>query len=191
MKKGVSRLLVFLVLAWCTGQPAVASETGYTLNPGDVVVISVWKEEGLDREVLVLPDGTITFPLAGTIKASGLTANELQGELVKRIQAYIADPVVTVSVKAILGNKFFVVGQVNNPGEFVVGHFTSVMQLLAMAGGLTPYASEDDIVIIRHQNGKAESLPFRYSDVARGKALETDLILKPGDVVVVPTKGLF
>ena len=191
MKKGVSRLLVFVVLSWCFGLPAVASETGYTLNPGDVVVISVWKEEGLDREVLVLPDGTITFPLAGTIQASGLTANELQGEIVKRIKAYIADPVVTVSVKAILGNKFFVVGQVNNPGEFVVGHYTSVMQLLAMAGGLTPYASEDDILIIRHQNDKAESLPFQYSDVARGKALETDLILKPGDVVVVPTKGLF
>ncbi len=98
---------------------------------------------------------------------------------------------VTVSVKAILGNKFFVVGQVNNPGEFVVGHYTSVMQLLSMAGGLTPYASEDDILIIRHENDKAERLTFRYGDVKRGKALETDLILKPGDVVVVPTKGLF
>ena len=141
--------------------------------------------------MLVLPDGTITFPLAGTVKASGLTANELQGELVERIKAYIADPVVTVSVKAILGNKFFVVGQVNKPGEFVVGHYTSVMQLLSMAGGLTPYASEDDIVIIRHRNDQAESLPFQYSDVMRGKALETDLILEPGDVVVVPTKGLF
>ncbi len=191
MKKGVSKLLVFLVLALCVSQPAVASESGYTLNPGDVVEISVWKEEGLIREVLVLPDGTITFPLAGTVKASGLTANELQGELVERIKAYIADPVVTVSVKAILGNKFFVVGQVNNPGEFVVGHYTSVMQLLSMAGGLTPYASEDDILIIRHRNEKAERLPFRYGDVKRGKALETDLILKPGDVVVVPTKGLF
>ena len=191
MKKGVSAVLVSLLLCWCTGLPAGAAEHGYTLNPGDVIVISVWKEEGLDREVLVLPDGTITFPLAGTISASGLTADELQGELVERIKAYIADPVVTVSVKAILGNKFFVVGQVNNPGEFVVGHYTSVMQLLSMAGGLTPYASEDDILIIRHQNGEAQRLSFRYGDVKRGKALETDLILKPGDVVVVPTKGLF
>ncbi len=191
MKKAVSTILFSLVLFWCTGLSAAPSEHGYTLNPGDVIVISVWKEEGLDREVLVLPDGTITFPLAGTVMASGLTADELQGELVKRIKAYIADPVVTVSVKAILGNKFFVVGQVNNPGEFVVGHYTSVMQLLSMAGGLTPYASEDDILIIRHENDKAERLTFRYGDVKRGKALETDLILKPGDVVVVPTKGLF
>ena len=191
MKKGVSAVLVSLLLCLSIGLPAGAAEHGYTLNPGDVIVISVWKEEGLDREVLVLPDGTITFPLAGTILASGLTADELQGELVERIKAYIADPVVTVSVKAILGNKFFVVGQVNKPGEFVVGHYTSVMQLLSMAGGLTPYASEDDILIIRHENGKAERLAFRYGDVKRGKALETDLILKPGDVVVVPTKGLF
>jgi polysaccharide export outer membrane protein len=170
------------------GRPVVslAQDDVYRLNPGDVLNISVWKEEEMTRPVAVLPDGTISFPLAGHLKAAGLTAAQVQAELVKRIKKYIAEPVITVSVEQVAGNIVFVIGQVNNPGQFPIVRPTDVMQALSIAGGLTPFGDEDDIMILRRENGRQVSLPFDYSDVKRGKNLELNIVLKSGDVVVVP-----
>ncbi len=170
---------------------AAAVEPDYVLNPGDVLQVTVWKEEGMDREVLVLPDGSISFPLAGTLQARGKTPAQLQSEIATRLQKYIPDASVSVSVKAALGNIVDVIGQVNKPGELVIGHRITVMQALSMAGGLTPYASEGKILILRMANGKETAIPFPYDDVKRGQSLDKDIVLSPGDVVLVPSAGLF
>jgi len=170
---------------------AKADGDNYTLNPGDVLQVSVWKEDGLDREVLVLPDGSVTFPLAGTVQAKGLTASQLEAEIKKRLVSYIPDASVSVSVKAPLGNVVSVIGQVAKPGELVIGHRTSVMQALSMAGGLTPFASSGNIIILHREGGQETSKPFPYDDVIRGRELAQDIFLTPGDVIVVPNASLF
>ena len=180
-------LLVLIPVALLLGTvPGRSQEYEYRLNSGDVLEVSVWKEAELTREVLVLPDGTISFPLAGHLRASGFTVREVQAELVKRIQKYIPEPVVTVTVAGLGGNKIFVIGQVNRPGVFDVIRPTDVMQALSLAGGLTPFGDEDDIKILRREGGQQKALPFDYSDVKRGNNLGLNVVLRPGDVVVVP-----
>lgn len=181
--------LAFLLL----GNPAAQAEdvAPFTLRPGDVLQITVWKEEGMDQETVVLPDGTITFPLIGTIKAQNRTPADLQLDIKIGLSRMIPDAAVTVIVKAPLGHTVSVMGQVAKPGNFVMGQKISVMQALSQAGGLTPYADENDIIILRMTGGEKESIPFPYDDVSRGRALEKDITLQPGDVIFVPTAGLF
>jgi polysaccharide export outer membrane protein len=166
--------------------PSKGGSPEYQIGPEDVLTISVWKEPDLQKEVLVRPDGGISFPLAGDIHAAGMTAAQLEQEISKRIQKYIPAPVVTVSVTKVAGYKVYVLGKVNKPGEYVVGRYVDVMQALTLAGGLTPYASENNIKIIRKVNGRDKVFPFRYSDVQDGERLEQNIQLKSGDTVVVP-----
>jgi len=173
-------------------QPLAAdSEAPYTISAGDVLQISVWKEEQLDQEVLVLADGTINFPLIGSVQAQGETPAELQNTIRDKLAKFIPDAAVTVAVKAALGHTVSVIGQVAKPGELVMGHGLTVMQALSQAGGLTPYASQSGIIILhRGEDGKETSIHFPYSDVVDGDDLDKDILLSPGDVVVVPTAGL-
>jgi len=158
----------------------------YKIGPGDVLTVSVWKEEGLQQEVLIRPDGGMSFPLAGDIQAGGKSVSELSDLLVQKIKKYIPDPVVTVAVRQIQNNKIYIVGKVNRAGEYVATRYVDVMQALAMAGGLNAYASSNNIKILRRVNGKVQSRSFEYDDVANGKALQQNIILQGGDVVVVP-----
>lgn len=167
------------------------ARTNYTIIAGDVLQITVWKEDGLDQEVLVLPDGTINYPLIGSIPASGMTPAELQAEIKSKLAKLVPDASVTVMVKAALGHTVSVIGQVTKPGELIMGHDMTVMQALSQAGGLTPYASESSVIILRRENGKERSIPFPYDDVENGDELDKDIVLSPGDVVVVPTANLF
>ena len=159
---------------------------GYSIGPEDVLEISVWKEEGLQSEVLVRPDGKISFPLVGDIQAEGKTPEQLRHEIAGWLRKYIPDPVVTVLVKKIAAYKIYVLGQINKPGQYTVGIYLDVMQALALAGGLNPYAAENDIRIIRRQGDKEIVIPFEYSEVKKGRNLGQNIILKTGDVVVVP-----
>jgi polysaccharide export outer membrane protein len=158
----------------------------YRIGPEDVLEISVWKEEGLKKEVLVRPDGGIAFPLAGDMQAAGKTAGQLQQEITQRLEKFMADPVVSVAVLKVAANKIYVIGRVNKPGEYVTGRYVDVLQGLTMAGGLTPFAAENDIKVMRKENGKNVVFPFRYSDVKKGINLQQNIPLKGGDVVVVP-----
>ena len=191
------RLAAGLVLATVAlagaPHPAAAAAPGatYTINPGDVLQITVWKEEGLDRECLVVPDGTISFPLVGEIAARGKTTEQLRADLEAAISPLIHDTRVTVTVKAALGNTVSVLGQVARPGEIVLSHPTTVLQALSQAGGLTPYAAESRVLVIRHENGKQTATAFPYDDVSRGESLEANILLRPGDVILVPTESLF
>jgi polysaccharide export outer membrane protein len=158
----------------------------YEVCPEDVLEISVWKEEGLSKEVLVRPDGGISFPLAGDMQAAGKTAQQIQLEITRRLTKFIAQPVVSVTVLKVVGNKIYVIGRVNKPGEYVVGRYVNVLQALSMAGGLTPFAAENDIKVLRKGDGWDMVFPFRYSEVRTGHNLDQNIILKGGDVVVVP-----
>ena len=158
----------------------------YTVKPGDVLSISVWKEPDLQSPVLVRPDGSFSFPLAGQMDARGKTVADLQALVTERLRKYISDPVVTVSVQEVKGNKVYVLGQVNKPGEFIVNPRVDVMQALSMAGGTTPFAALGDIVILRRSDAGQQALPFRYADVSRGRNLQQNIVLQAGDVVVVP-----
>ena len=166
--------------------PAWAQETGYTVKPGDILQISVWKEPDLQGPVLVRPDGAFSFPLVGEVDARGKSVGELNKIVGERLRKFISDPVVTVTVQEVKGNKVYVVGQVTRPGEFIVNPRVDVMQALSMAGGTTPFAALGDITILRRAGGKQSALPFRYTDVVRGRNLEQNIVLESGDVVVVP-----
>lgn len=179
-------MTVFLCTALYAVPAAAAAETEYRIGPEDVLQISVWREEALDREVLVRPDGGISFPLAGDVMAAGKTIEELQQELTKRISRYISEPVVTVSVAEVAGYRVYVLGQVRNPGQFVVGRYVDVLQALTLAGGLTPFAAQNDIKIVRREDGREVVLPFRYADAKKGRKLQQNVVLRSDDVVLVP-----
>lgn len=188
-------LLLLMALGWAAAAvaaqapaPAPAPSVGgdYEIGPEDVLEISVWKEKDLQREVLVRPDGWLTFPLVGNIKAAGRTAYELEQEIRLRLRKYIPDPVVTVSVVKIQGLKIFVTGRVNKPGEYMVGRYIDVLQALTLAGGLTPFAKESQIKVLRREGSKEVVIPFDYGEVKRGRRLEQNIKLRSGDVIVVP-----
>jgi polysaccharide export outer membrane protein len=162
------------------------SRDTYIIQPGDVLTISVWKERDLQSEVAVRPDGGINFPLAGDIVVAGKTIEQIQKDIAAKLIKYVPDPVVTATVKHSLGNKIYVVGQVNKPGEFVSNRTIDVMQALSMAGGPNPFASVNKIKIIRRINGEQKIFYFKYSRVEKGKDLEQNIILQGGDIVVVP-----
>jgi polysaccharide biosynthesis/export protein len=179
-------VLVVLLLAACGIRAALAQDAEYTVKPGDILAIAVWKEPDLQGPVLVRPDGAFSFPLAGQVDARGKTVMQLQQTVTDRLKKFISDPVVTVSIQQVNGNKVYVIGQVNKPGEFIVNPRVDVMQALSMAGGTTPFAALGDITILRRESGVQRSLPFRYNDVIRGRNLDQNITLQAGDVVVVP-----
>ena len=160
--------------------------SGYQIGPEDILEISVWKEEGLKKEVLVRPDGGLSFPLVGEIRAAGKTVEQLKKEIAQRLEKFIPDPVVSIALLKVTGNKFYIIGRVNKPGEFPAGRYVDVLQALSMAGGLTPFASENGIKVMRKEGGRDLVFPFRYSDVKNGENMEQNIQLKGGDVVVVP-----
>src|SRR5690349_7893366 len=159
---------------------------GYTVKPGDTLEISVWKEPDLQRTVLVRPDGHFSFPLVGEVDARGKTVMDLNKTVSERLTKYISDAVVTISVTEIKGNKISVLGQANKPGEFDVNPGVNIMQALSMAGGMTPFAATNDIIVLRGQGAQQKAMAFRYNDVVRGRSLDTNIELQSGDIVVVP-----
>lgn len=186
--------VILLVWLACTLSCAVRAEisgavqdsSDYVIGQGDVLTISIWKDESLTREVVVLPDGTISFPLIGTIGAENKTVGGLKKDIESEIKRYVPDPVLSVAVKSINSMYVYVIGRVNNPGRFFLTGNVNVLQALAMAGGLTPFAGANSIRIFRAESGKNSLIPFRYNDVVKGKLLEQNIIMKRGDVIVVP-----
>ena len=158
----------------------------YRIGPEDVLHISVWKEDDLDRKVLVRPDGGVSFPLVGDIQVSGRTPLEVQDEIRSRLARYVPDAEVTVAVDKISGYTIFILGEVNKPGQFTLGRYVDVVQALTLAGGTTPYASERNMRILRRKDGREVTYRFDFRDIKRGKNLKQNIILQSGDVVVVP-----
>ena len=166
--------------------PASPQPSGdYLIGPGDALGISVWHDEHLTRSVVVLPDGKVSFPLVGEVVASGKSVAQLKLELETKLSRYVSNAVVTVEVKQ-SNLAVYVIGRVNAPGRHSMAAPMNVLQALAMAGGLNPFAERDGVKIFREHEGRTSVYSFDYDGVSRGRHLETNIELKRGDVVIVP-----
>jgi len=175
-----------LLASVCAPGATAQEQPDYTLNPGDTLDVSVWKEDQLTKTVVVRPDGKFSFPLAGEITATGHTVAQIQNEIATRLKKYMPEPAASVSVKALDGCKIYVIGQVTKPGAFVMNPRVSVVQALSLAGGMTPFASVNDIIVLRGSGSAQRTLAFHYGDVSKGRALSQNVLLEAGDVVIVP-----
>jgi polysaccharide export outer membrane protein len=185
--KPVLQALVYgwLLLAGAWGW--AQSPAPYQLRHGDALTVSVWKEEALRMEVRVLPDGSITFPLAGRVEVAGLTTPQAEERIAGKIKTYIPEAVVTVAVTGIDGSRVYVLGKVAEPGPVtLMSPSTTVLQVLSQAGGLDRFADGNAIRVLRQTSAGATVLPVRYNDLIRGNALETNVVLVPGDTILVP-----
>ena len=194
-------LLVALSAASAAQQPSApprpanggpAAPAGATLPPGyvigaeDVLTVVFWRDKEMSAEVVVRPDGRISLPLLNDVRAAGYTPEQLKAELEKQAAKFLADPNATVVVKEINSRKVFVTGQVAKPGSYPLIGEMNVLQLLAHVGGLLEYADAKNIVILRNENGREQRFKFNYKDVVKGKNVQQNIALKPGDTVVVP-----
>lgn len=173
-------------------KPGVAAPTGvtppagYVIGPEDVLAIVFWREKDMSNEVAVRPDGMISLPLINDVKAAGLTPEQLRDQLTKEAEKYIEVPTVSVVVKAINSRKVFITGMVAKQGPYPLTAPTTVLQMISIAGGLHEFADEKNIRILRVENGKQVTYKFNYKDVSKGKKLEQNILLKPGDTIIVP-----
>jgi polysaccharide export outer membrane protein len=185
--KHVMKTLVFLIGLTCTFINCTAfAQEPYRLNPGDVLSISVWNEEALNQDVMILPDGTISFPLVGILTVSNQTPEQVRDQLKEQLSRLIPDPEINLTVRTVDGNNIFIIGKVNQPGRFTMNSPTDVVQALSLAGGFTPYAETDSIQILRRTGEKQNIIRFDYTKIADGEALETNILLQSGDTIVVP-----
>ena len=161
-------------------------DSSYLIGPMDVLEIQVWKEPDFSRQVLVRPDGKITFPLIDDIQASGMTPLALKAILTELLKGYIDNPEVTVIVVESHSKNFYILGRVNQPGTYPLIPNMTVLQSLSVAGGFAEWAHKNKIRIIRRSGGKQEVLPFDYDKVIAGKKLEQNILLKPNDTIIVP-----
>lgn len=182
-----SRIIMVMLLLGMIVHSAFAMDVSYRINKGDKLRISVWQEENLQAEVVVSPDGTISFPMIGVIEAAGKTIDEFQNLLREKLEEYIPGPEVNVSLLSADGNLIYVIGEVARPGAYVMTKNLDVMQALSMAGGLTPFADKNDVHILRRTaEGQSSSISFAYDDVEDGDNLDTNILLQSGDTIIVP-----
>lgn len=181
-------ILLFLLLGVGTSWSQGSADT-YKLRHGDRLQISVWREDALNREVRVLPDGSISFPLVGRIPVVGISTVDVEKRIRDGLKTYIPEAVVTVVVTATEGNSVYVLGKVLKPGPVpLTSADTTVLQVLSQAGGLDRFANADAIMVLRRPaaDARQQALRVRYSDLVRGEALDSNVLMRPGDTVMVP-----
>lgn len=169
-----------------TAAPSAGVGDDYKIGPQDVVRIDVWKEPDITRTIPVRPDGKISLPLLNDVQASGLTAMQLAGNIRSSLTKYITNPQVTVTVTEINSRRVFVTGEIAHAGALGILPNMTVLQALSSAGGFTQFARLTKIYILRAENGKQVKLPFNYKEVIKGDHPEQNILLQPGDVIVVP-----
>jgi polysaccharide biosynthesis/export protein len=165
-------------------RPAVATPDGFVIGPDDVLSIVFWRDKEMSTQVTVRPDGKITLPLVDEMQAAGLTPADLRAQLIDASKRFFGNPNITVIVQEIHSRKVFITGQVVKPGPYVITTPTTVLQLIAMAGGLKDFADSSNILIVRRDGGRPSSHAFNYKDIR--KNLQQNIELKPGDTVLVP-----
>lgn len=158
----------------------------YVIGPDDVLTVSFWQVKDLDAEAVVRPDGNITLPLLNDLKAAGLTPEQLRERVIAEARRYIEDPNATVVVKQINSRKVFITGQVQKPGAYPITGVTTVVQLIATAGGLVEFANSKNILIMRQENGRQVAHRFNYKEILARRNLWQNIELKPADTVIVP-----
>lgn len=161
-------------------------DNNYIIGPEDILSIFVWKEPELTQNVTVRSDGKITLPLLNDLTASGLTTLQLKELISNNLKQFVTDPVVTVIVQSARSRKASIMGEVARPGTYFINGPTTLVQLISLAGGFRDFAATDKITVIRQENGKSGKFKFNYKDFVKGKNLEQNIQIKPGDIVVVP-----
>jgi len=169
-----------------TEAPAPEGIPEYAIGPGDVLALLVWKEPELTTDVTVRQDGRISVPLLGDLSASGLSPEQLSADLREKLGRFVEAPHVTVSVTQANSARFFIVGQVTAAGVFPLTGRITVLQALALAGGFTTFAKRDKILVIRDTTGEPEFIRVNYKKLEGGKDIRENILLRPGDTVVVP-----
>jgi polysaccharide export outer membrane protein len=165
---------------------AIIPPPAYVIGPNDTLSVVFWRDKDMSADVVVRPDGNITLPLLNDIQAAGLTPEQLRERILVEARRYIEDPSPTVVVKEINSRKVFITGLVEKPGPYSIGAPMTVLQLIAIAGGLKEFADDKKILVMRTENGRQLAYPFDYRELLKGKNLRQNIDLKPGDTVVVP-----
>jgi polysaccharide export outer membrane protein len=166
--------------------PSVEPPGDYVIGPEDVLGIVFWRDRDLSADVIVRPDGRISLPLLNDVDVAGLTPEQVRTKVVEQAKRYVDEPTATVVVRQINSRKVFITGNVERPGTFPLLRSTTVLQLIALAGGLKEFAKAGDIVVVRNDNGRQMTFPFNYDDMKNRKNLAQNIVLKPGDTVIVP-----
>jgi polysaccharide export outer membrane protein len=169
-----------------TAKPEVIVPAGYIVGDSDVIRVNVWKEPEVSQTVVVRTDGNISLPLINEVKVSGMTPLQIQDMVAEKLKGFLNNPQVTVTVIEIRSKRAFITGEVVRPGTYSLNAQTTVLQLIAQAGGFTPFAKKDSIVVLRTEDGRQSRLKFKYKEVVQGKKTEQNIALHPGDTVVVP-----
>ena len=168
------------------GPPALTVPPDYTIGPDDILSVVFWRDKDMSADVVVRPDGRVTLPLVNDVVAAGLTPEQLRDRIREQAAKFVEEPTVTVVVKQINSRKVFISGMVGRPGAYPLSAPTRVLQMLSIAGGVNEYADEKKIFIMRTENGKQQALKFNLNDIKKGKNLQQNIELKPGDTIVVP-----
>jgi polysaccharide export outer membrane protein len=169
-----------------TPAPALVVPSDYIIGPDDILSVVYWRDKEMSADVVVRPDGRITLPLVSDVVAAGLTPEQLRDRIREVATKYVEEPNVTVVVKQINSRKVFISGMVGKPGAYPLSGAITVLQLLSIAGGVSEFADGEKILIMRNENGQQRALKFNLSDVKKGKKLQQNIELKPGDTIVVP-----
>jgi polysaccharide export outer membrane protein len=165
---------------------AATHDSDYIIGPEDMLNVNVWKEAEMSATVPVRPDGKISLPLLNDVQAAGLTPTQLADQVSEKLKKYVEQPRVTVVVTPVNSRRYFVKGEVTRAGAYPLLPHMTVLQGLSSAGGFSQFANPKNIYILRVENGKQNKLPFNYRDVVKGRNSEQNILLKPGDTIVVP-----
>jgi polysaccharide export outer membrane protein len=165
---------------------SVTEDPNYIIGPEDELIVNVWREGDLSRSVPVRPDGKISLPLLNDVQASGLTPMQLGSEITIRLKKFIADPQVTIILSRVNSQRIYIVGEVGHAGAFSLVPNMTVLEALSSAGGCSPFAKQNKIYILRLENGQEIRRPFNFKEVLGGRRMEQNILLKPGDTIVVP-----
>jgi len=179
-------LFSLLVMSIFSIGPVFAAGNAYQLKEGDALNISVWGEETLQKEAVVLPDGSITFPLAGRVDVVGESVVTVEKKLTEKLKTYLPDPQVTVVVSSIKGNQIFILGKVKKPGPVLMSGPMTVMQALSLTGGFDKFADLDAIKVLRNDKKGQKVIPVNYNALIKGNSLKSNILLNAGDTILVP-----
>jgi len=169
-----------------TAKLAEVVPAGYIVGDSDIIRVNVWKEPEVSQTVVVRTDGNISLPLINEVKVSGMTPLQIQDMVAEKLKGFLNSPQVTVTVIEIRSKRAFITGEIARPGTYSLNAQTTVLQLIAQAGGFTPFAKRDSIIVLRTEDGRQSRLKFKYKEVVQGKKSEQNIALHPGDTVVVP-----
>ena len=192
MKKYLTNICIFLAIAFILVniQPCLAqgeAKDTYLIGAGDILDITTWKEIDFTRQdVLVRLDGMITFPLINDIQAKGQTPMQVKQAIEKKLKDYVESPIVTVIVKSSASKRFYILGEVVNTGEYPLSKGLTVLQAFALAGGFTQWASKNEIILMRNEDGQEKIFRVNYKNIIKGKDTSQNIKIQPDDTIIVP-----